>query len=118
MQVLELCGDCPLSALPPPVLSSHVEDLTLQVGLAQGVAGQLPEWTRLQSLNLKLDWCERASQLCTLLQGLAGTTQLRSMTCVLPKGREAETRPHCELGRAMARLHAERPQLQLRLVLE
>ena len=111
------------------VLASHVEELSLSYRQAQGMAGQLREWGQLRSLTLTEGSAELANnplfelvpaapELCALLRDLAGATQLRGMTWVLPKEREAETRPHCQLGRAVARLRAERPELPLRLWLE
>ena len=91
---------------------------------ASGIAGtlwiaeSLREWGRLRSLTVKIRPRDSPPELSTLLQDLAGATQLRSMALVLPKEREAETRPRSELGEAVARLRAERPQLQLRLLLE
>ena len=109
-------------SIPTEMLASHVEELSLRYPQAQGMAGQLRNWGQLRSLSVtesaNEEWVPAAPELCALLQDLAGATQLRSMTWVLPKGREAETRPHRKLGRAVARLRAERPELQLRLRLE
>ena len=129
MQVLSLWGNWPLgtrpeaynnsgSLLPASLLSSHVEELCIYYRQAHLMARQLRDWSRLRRLTLKSGAPGDASELCALLRDLAGVTQLRSMTWVLPKEREAETRPHRKLGRAVARLQAERPELQLRLRLE
>ena len=126
MQALSLWGNWPLGTcsecrdrgdglLSPSLLGSHVEDLCVYFRQAQLLMRQLRDWGRLRSLTLKSGAPYDFPDLCSLLQDLAGATQLHSMTWVLPSYMKADSH---ELSQAMARLRVDRPELHLRLLLE